>query len=159
MIPATIDNRNSTDISDAYQMPNSIWIDVRCPREFSKGHFTKATNIPLFSDSQYEKIGQTYKKIGQESATEMGLKYASKSSTGILKQISNLNSKNIIMKSLFIILTLFTNIYSSVTINDNSKLCSILDLIQNQECKDNDKSFCKMVNRVSKQLCNTSIFK
>lgn len=97
MIPTKIDNINSKDISDAYQMLNSIWIDVRCPREFTKGHFTKAINIPLFSDNQYEKIGQTYKKIGRESATEMGLKYASKSSTSILNQISNLNSKNIII--------------------------------------------------------------
>ena len=62
---------------------------MRCPREFSKGHFTKAINIPLFSDSQYEKIGQVYKKMGQENATEMGLQYASKASIKILKQISN----------------------------------------------------------------------
>ena len=78
-------------------MPNDTWIDVRCPREFAKGHFTKAINIPLFSDSEYQNIGITYKEMGQEAATQMGLKYASKSSTSILKQISNLNLENIII--------------------------------------------------------------
>jgi tRNA 2-selenouridine synthase len=96
LIPS-IDNRNSIDISDAYQIPNSTWIDVRCPREFSKGHFTKAINIPLFTDDEYQKIGETYKQRGQEIATEMGLEYASKSSETIIKQISSLNLENIII--------------------------------------------------------------
>ena len=60
------------------------------------------------------------------------------------------------MKLLFIIIALlFTNTYSTVPVNDNAKLCSILNLVQNQECKDDDKPFCQMVNRVEKQLCHS----
>ena len=97
MISTKINNRNSIDILDAYQITNSTWIDVRCPREFSKGHFTTALNIPLFNDDEYQEIGETYKQMGQETATEMGLKYASKSSAIIIKQISSLNLENMII--------------------------------------------------------------
>ena len=78
-------------------MTTSTWVDVRCPREFEKGHYTKSINIPLFSDNEYQKIGQIYKKDGQNIATQMGFEYASKSKIYILKQISNLDAENLII--------------------------------------------------------------
>ena len=97
MTPKIINNKNSIDISDVDQMETSTWIDVRCPREFEKGHFTNSINIPLFSDSEYQKIGEIYKKDGQNIATQIGFEYASKSKKNILKQISNINLENLII--------------------------------------------------------------
>ena len=37
-------------------------IDVRSPSEYSKGHWPGAINIPLFTNSEREIIGKSYKK-------------------------------------------------------------------------------------------------
>ena len=79
MTPKIINNKNSIDISDADQMETSAWIDVRCQREFEKGHFTNSINIPLFSDSEYQKIGEIYKKdVLLDFANEMRMMLSEK---------------------------------------------------------------------------------
>ncbi len=97
MTPEIINSKNSIDISDAYKINASTWVDVRCPREFKKGHFTNSINIPLFSDGEYQEIGQIYRKKGQDIATQIGFEYASKSKNNILNQISNLDAENLII--------------------------------------------------------------
>ena len=49
-------------------------IDVRSPGEFSQGHWPNAINIPLFSDSERELIGKSYKKESRLKAILNGLK-------------------------------------------------------------------------------------
>ena len=84
-------------IESALKIKDSAWVDVRCPREFSKGHFTGAINIPIFSDDEYEKLGTTYRIKGQEEAVKLGESYAKKSTPDILNQFSSLNNQNLII--------------------------------------------------------------
>lgn len=72
-------------------------IDVRCPREYSKGHMSNAINIPLFDDSQYQRLGELYKTSGRDSAFALGMKYANKRSNLILDTVTNIKKKNIII--------------------------------------------------------------
>ena len=48
-------------------------IDVRSPIEFSKGHWPGAINIPMFSDSERDLIGKSYKKESRLKAIFNGL--------------------------------------------------------------------------------------
>ncbi len=47
-------------------------LDVRAPVEFLKGAFSQASNHPLLTDSERQRIGATYKQSGQEAAIELG---------------------------------------------------------------------------------------
>ena len=49
-------------------------IDVRSPSEYSKGHWPGAINIPLFTNSEREIIGKSYKKESRLKAIFNGLK-------------------------------------------------------------------------------------
>jgi tRNA 2-selenouridine synthase len=49
-------------------------IDVRSPIEYSQGHLPGAINIPLFTDSEREAIGKSYKKESRLKAIFNGLK-------------------------------------------------------------------------------------
>ena len=43
-------------------------IDVRSPREFENSHIPNALNLPIFSNSEYEKIGTMYKDSPLEAS-------------------------------------------------------------------------------------------
>ena len=90
-------NNPGISIKTGLKMKDSAWIDVRCPREFSRGHFTNAINIPIFSDAEYKELGITYRIKGQEEAIKLGESYAKKSTPHILNQFSNLDSQNFIV--------------------------------------------------------------
>ena len=47
-------------------------IDVRAPVEFSKGALPTSTNLPILLDEERELVGKAYKKLGGQSATELG---------------------------------------------------------------------------------------
>ena len=49
-------------------------IDVRSPSEYSQGHLLGAINIPLFTDSEREIIGKSYKRESRLKAIFNGLK-------------------------------------------------------------------------------------
>ena len=46
--------------------------DVRAPIEHSKGCINNAINLPIMSDSEREKVGTCYKKLGQDAALTLG---------------------------------------------------------------------------------------
>ena len=48
------------------------FIDVREPVEFSKGALPTSTNLPILLDEERELVGKAYKKLGGQSATELG---------------------------------------------------------------------------------------
>ena len=48
------------------------FIDVRAPVEFSKGALPTSTNLPILLDEERELVGKAYKKLGGQSATELG---------------------------------------------------------------------------------------
>lgn len=85
------------NVDDANNLKNVIWIDVRCPREYQKGHFPKSINIPLFSDTHYEEIGKLYRKSGQDAAFNLGIKYLEVSKNNILDQLSKLKTKEVVI--------------------------------------------------------------
>ena len=56
-------------------------VDVRSPGEYSQGHWPGAINIPLFSDTEREAIGKSYKKESRLKAILIGLKFTEANST------------------------------------------------------------------------------
>ena len=63
-------------------------IDVRSPSEYNQGHWPGAINIPIFSDSEREIIGKSYKKESRLKAIFNGLKI-------IMPKLINSFSQNI----------------------------------------------------------------
>ncbi len=69
--------KGKTDIKHFLELASSIPVaDVRTPSEFITGHIPGAFNIPLFSDSERERVGTIYKKEGRVNAIREGLRLA-----------------------------------------------------------------------------------
>jgi len=68
-------------------------IDVRSPTEYSLGHWPGAINIPLFSDSERQLIGKSYKKESRLRAIFNGLKVTIPRTTKFLEIILQTTSK------------------------------------------------------------------
>ena len=67
--------KSKTDTATFLRLAEKIpVIDVRSPSEFSKGHIPGSHNIPLFDDSEREKVGIKYKKVGRTAAILEGLR-------------------------------------------------------------------------------------
>lgn len=50
-----------------------VWLDVRSPGEYAKGHIPGAFSLPLFDDREREIVGTIYARKGRERAIEKGL--------------------------------------------------------------------------------------
>jgi len=87
----------SISMDEALNKKKSLWIDIRSPREYKKGHFTNSINLPLFNDEQFAELGTVYNNVGQKEAITLGGKYADKISPSILNEISNLKCEHIII--------------------------------------------------------------
>ena len=61
-------------LSDFLLLPYPI-LDVRAPVEFAQGHVPGAISLPLFTDDERAKIGTAYKRVNQEQAIHLGLKF------------------------------------------------------------------------------------
>lgn len=68
--------------------------DVRSPSEFCAGHIPGALNIPVFSDSERERVGIRYKKEGRISAIMEGLDMAAPQMSEKLGQALKITSDN-----------------------------------------------------------------
>jgi tRNA 2-selenouridine synthase len=68
--------------------------DVRSPSEFCAGHIPGALNIPVFSDSERERVGIRYKKEGRISAILEGLDLAAPQMSEKLSQALKIASDN-----------------------------------------------------------------
>ena len=99
MLDNIIETQSNIGISveTASSLEDSTWIDVRCTREFLKGHYPRAIHIPIFSDIEYEKLGTIYRRKGQREAIDLGKTYVNRSKARIRNQILNVKSKNIII--------------------------------------------------------------
>ncbi|MDY6122585.1 MAG: tRNA 2-selenouridine(34) synthase MnmH [Porphyromonas sp.] len=51
-----------------------LWIDVRSPKEYERGHIPSAVNIPLFDDRERALVGTAYAHKGRKAAISLGLK-------------------------------------------------------------------------------------
>jgi len=92
-----ITTHSKISIEEALKIKNSAWVDVRCPREYKRGHFSNSFNIPIFSDSEYENLGITYRSKGQNEAILLGKKYVKKSIKNTLSKFSSIKNKNLII--------------------------------------------------------------
>ncbi|MAJ44110.1 MAG: tRNA 2-selenouridine(34) synthase MnmH [Candidatus Marinimicrobia bacterium] len=116
------------EIDSAIKVSNAIWIDVRCNREYNKGHYTKSKNIPLFSDIEFDHLGKVYKKYGKKKAIKIGYEFILKSKLNTLKQISNYKESKLFiycarggLRSRAFYYLLFENNYDSQIINNGYK--------------------------------------
>ncbi|NLW44671.1 MAG: tRNA 2-selenouridine(34) synthase MnmH [Syntrophomonadaceae bacterium] len=60
-------------VTEALNLENAVFVDLRSPVEFNAGHIPGAVNIPLFSDQERSEIGTIYRQQGPGSAREKGL--------------------------------------------------------------------------------------
>lgn len=77
-------------IEEVQKLPQTIYIDMRSPAEFSNGHIIGAINIPIFSNEERAEVGTLYKQVGVEQAKERGLAIASVKLPSIVAQIRDL---------------------------------------------------------------------
>ena len=57
---------------DAAVSQNTVFIDVRTPKEFNESAIIGAINRPLFDDGERAQIGTLYKQISQGAAIQLG---------------------------------------------------------------------------------------
>ena len=60
-------------VKDSLALEQVLFIDMRTPAEFSKGHIPGAYNLPLFENEERAEIGTLYKQVGPETAKSRGL--------------------------------------------------------------------------------------
>ncbi|MBF0279080.1 MAG: tRNA 2-selenouridine(34) synthase MnmH [SAR324 cluster bacterium] len=51
---------------------NTVFVDVRSPKEFNESPIVGAINLPLFTDAERAHIGTIYKQISQGAAFDLG---------------------------------------------------------------------------------------
>ena len=83
---------SSYPVTDFRNLTSPI-IDVRSPSEFYQGHWPGAVNIPLFSDSERETIGKSYKKESRLKAILQGLKVTIPNAKNLLEIILQITTK------------------------------------------------------------------
>ena len=84
---------SSYPVTDFRNLSSPI-IDVRSPSEFRQGHWPGAVNIPLFSDSERETIGISYKKESRLKAIFNGLKITIPNTKQLLEVIHQITINN-----------------------------------------------------------------
>ncbi|MEG6585478.1 tRNA 2-selenouridine(34) synthase MnmH [Dendrosporobacter sp. 1207_IL3150] len=79
----------TVDFESSKTFDNPIYIDVRSPSEYLKGHIPNSVNIPIFSDEERALVGTIYKNIGSEEAKDKGLEIVSTKLPDIIRQIQS----------------------------------------------------------------------
>lgn len=74
-------------VEDAMNVKNPIFIDVRSPKEFNEATIPSAVNIPLFSNTEREMIGTTYKEKGADQAKWLAMECVSPKIPQIMAEI------------------------------------------------------------------------
>lgn len=72
------------DIEKAFEMENTVFIDVRSPGEYKESHIPGSINIPLFSDEERAQVGTTYKVKGSDPAQWLGMELVSPKIPGLM---------------------------------------------------------------------------
>jgi tRNA 2-selenouridine synthase len=69
-------------------------IDVRTPAEYLFGHIPGASNIPLFSEAEREKVGIRYHDSGRDSAFLLGIEIVGPKMADYIKKLNKLTSSH-----------------------------------------------------------------
>ncbi len=71
-------------------------IDVRSPAEYKCGHVPKATNLPLFDNSERARVGTLYKQVSRKEAMLEGLRIVGPKMASFVHDASTLAKKQTI---------------------------------------------------------------
>lgn len=83
------------DISlhDVRQRPDAVYIDVRSPGEFAKGHIPGAHNVPLLDNDERAQVGTVYKHQGPSAAKRLGLALVAPKLPELIERIRTLTGE------------------------------------------------------------------
>ncbi len=82
--------------NEASELEDTLFIDVRTPKEFFADHITGAVNIPVLSDDERALVGTIYKKESQPKAVDTGIAFFSKRLPEITKKLRAYDGKRLI---------------------------------------------------------------
>jgi tRNA 2-selenouridine synthase len=76
--------------SEVFAIEDScIWVDVRSPGEYAKGHLPGAISLPLLDNDQRAEVGTCYKQMGQKAAIRLGFHLVGPSLSAIIQQVDD----------------------------------------------------------------------
>lgn len=79
------------------EMENTIFIDVRTPKEYAEDHLPGAVNVPLLDDQERHEIGIIYKQYSREKAIERGMELFPNKIPSIYNAVKDHREKTIIV--------------------------------------------------------------
>ncbi len=83
-------------IDKALELEETIFVDVRTPKEFEIDNIPNSINIPIFSDEERKQVGIIYNKNPDE-AFDKGLEYYSKKLPELVKQLKQIHKKKTVI--------------------------------------------------------------
>ncbi len=84
-------------IENALQLPNTIFIDTRTPKEFQEDHIPNAINLPILSNDERAIVGTIYKQVSPQDAIQKGVEFFSARLPHFLKEVTKHKDKTIII--------------------------------------------------------------
>lgn len=72
---------------------HAIYLDVRSPSEYLKGHIPNALNIPILDDAQRHEVGSIYKMASVDEAKAVGIRFGSQKLDQFYHTISELKKE------------------------------------------------------------------
>lgn len=85
---------NPISLSQAQEIDQPIWIDVRSPKEFQQGHIPGAINLPVMDDETRHRVGTLYKQGQHDQAKQVGICFMSQVLPDYFRQINRLHSNH-----------------------------------------------------------------
>lgn len=80
--------------ADPNAAANGLWLDVRTPSEFARGHIPGARNLPLFTDMERHRVGICFKQRGSREAVDLAWLYVGPKVPELLKAIHSLSASS-----------------------------------------------------------------
>lgn len=84
-------------VEEAFKLKDTLFIDVRTPKEYEEDHILGAINVPLLSNEERHEIGIIYKQQSREKAIEKGLEVFPNKIPSIYNAVKNHKDKTIIV--------------------------------------------------------------
>lgn len=84
-------------VEETFKLKDTLFIDVRTPKEYEEDHILGAINVPLLSNEERHEIGIIYKQQSREKAIEKGLEVFPSKIPSIYNAVKNHKDKTIIV--------------------------------------------------------------
>ncbi len=82
---------------EAWNLPKSIFIDLRTKSEYLKGTIPGAINLPLFDEDERNELGKTYVQICRQKAMFKGLEMSLPKIPSLLKKMSLFSTRGTVI--------------------------------------------------------------